>query len=129
MPIVFVNQEAYMTCIRGIATLGFALIVLLALAPASRAQTPYASPSPDSSSRSADDAIKNDQAVNDETNNDETALEPLVIEGQVVAASENGELLLRTDNGMLAFVVPPEEIQGVSIGQTVQVPLSEDDTE
>jgi len=39
----------------------------------------------------------------------------------VVAASENGELLLRTDDGLLAFVVAPEDIQGVSIGETVRV--------
>jgi hypothetical protein len=53
--------------------------------------------------------------------------EPAVIEGQVAAASESGELLLRTDKGMVAFLVPPEEIQGVSIGQTVKVPLADDE--
>jgi hypothetical protein len=29
---------------------------------------------------------------------------------------------------MLPFLVPPEEIQGVSIGEMVQVPLADDDT-
>jgi hypothetical protein len=85
--------------IRYVAALSSALSLVLALAPVSRAQTPYATGSP----------------------------EPAVIEGQVAAASESGELLLRTDKGMVAFLVPPEEIQGVSIGQTVQVPLADDE--
>lgn len=81
-----------------VATVSSALAMVFTLATASRAQTPYASGSPP----------------------------PAVIEGQVAAASESGELLLRTDKGMLAFLVPPEEIQGVSIGETVQVPLADD---
>ena len=51
-----------------------------------------------------------------------------VVEGQVAAASESGELLLRTD-GLIAFLVPPEEIQGISIGETVRVPISDNASE
>jgi len=52
-----------------------------------------------------------------------------VLEGQVAAANESGALVLRTADGMIALQVPPEEIQGVSIGETVRVPISENPSE
>jgi hypothetical protein len=52
-----------------------------------------------------------------------------VVEGQVAAAGESGELLLRTDDGLIAFLVPPKEIQGISIGETVRVPISDNASE
>ena len=107
------NFSGYVTRV----TLAAAL--LIGVATSARAETPYESlplPYGDLMTQVDDEYVNAQQPARDE---------PAVIEGQVAAASESGELLIRTGDGMIALLVPSEEIRGVSIGETVRVSLDQ----
>ncbi len=58
-----------------------------------------------------------------------TAQSSGVIEGKVAAIDESGHVLLHTAEGLLALRVSPDQVQGVSVGQTVRVAVGGDEPE
>ena len=48
-----------------------------------------------------------------------------ILEGQVAAVDESGSLMLRTGDGLIALQLAPEDVQGVGVGDTMQVALME----
>jgi len=48
-----------------------------------------------------------------------------ILEGQVAAVDESGSLMLRTDDGLIALQLAPEDVRGVGVGDVMQVALLE----
>jgi hypothetical protein len=52
-----------------------------------------------------------------------------VLDGQVAAVDESGNLVVRTDDGLIAFQLQPQDVQGMSVGDPIEIALLEDESE